>query len=290
VSGRRLILTADDFGLAVPVNEAVERAHREGVLSCASLMVGAAAAGDAVERARRLPRLRVGLHLVLVEGHPVLPPERVPDLVGADGEFRTDLLGAGVRFFFRPGVRAQLEAEIRAQFEAFRDTGLRLDHADAHNHLHLHPTVAGLLLRVGREFGLDAVRLPHEPPGASARAAGAGRLARRAGSLALAPWMGLLRCRLRRARIKSNDFVFGLHDSGRMVEPLVLRQLDELPEGVTEMYFHVATGRAPELDRHVPGYRHRDELAALVSPRVRDALAARGIEPIAFGDLPAPGH
>ena len=244
MSGRRLIVTADDFGLAVPVNEAVELAHREGVLSCASLMVGAVAAGDAVERARRLPRLRVGLHLVLVEGRPVLPPERVPDLVGADGEFRTDLVGAGVRFFFRPGVRAQLEAEIRAQFEAFRDTGLRLDHADAHNHLHLHPTVAGLLLRVGREFGLDAVRLPYEPPGASARAARAGPLGRRAGALALAPWMGLLRCRLRRARIKFNDFVFGLHDSGRMVEPLVLRQLEELPEGVTEMYFHVATGRA----------------------------------------------
>jgi hopanoid biosynthesis associated protein HpnK len=290
VSGRRLIVTADDFGLAVPVNEAVELAHREGVLTGTSLMVGAAAARDAVERARRLPRLRVGLHLVLVEGRPVLPPERVPDLVGADGEFRTDLVGAGVRFFFRPGVRAQLEAEIRAQFEAFRDTGLRLDHADAHNHLHLHPTVAGLLLRVGREFGLDAVRLPYEPPGASARAAGAGSLGRRAGAFALAPWMGLLRCRLRRARIKCNDYVFGLHDSGRMVEPLVLRQLEELPEGVTEMYFHVATGRAPELERHVPGYRHREELAALVSPRVRDALAARGIEPIAFGDLPAPGH
>jgi hopanoid biosynthesis associated protein HpnK len=286
---RRLILNADDFGLALPVNEAIELAHREGVLSSASLMVGAAAAEDAVERARRLPRLRVGLHLVLVEGRPLLPPERVPELVGADGAFRRDLAAAGFRFFFRPGARRQLEAEIRAQLEAFRATGLRLDHVNAHNHMHLHPTVLGILLRVGREFGLDAVRVPWEPPGASARAAGASWASRAAASFALAPFTGLLRSRLRRARIKSNDFVFGLHDSGRMQEPLVLRQLRELPEGVTEMYFHAATGSCPELDRDMPGYRHRDELAALVSPRVREALAAVGIQPTAFGDLPAPG-
>lgn len=287
---RQLIVNADDFGLAVPVNEAIEIGHRDGILASASLMVGAAAAADAVARARRLPDLRVGLHLVLVEGRPVLPPERVPELVGPDGAFRNDLAAAGLRFFFRPGARRQLEAEIRAQLEAFRDTGLRLDHVNAHNHMHLHPTVLGTLLRVGREFGLDAVRVPYEPPGASARASGAPRLARAAATLALAPFTGLLRSRLRRAHIKSNDYVFGLHDSGRMQEPLVLRQLRELPEGVTEMYFHAATASCAELVRDMPGYCHELELAALTSPRVRAALGSLGIQTTAFGDLPAPGH
>jgi hopanoid biosynthesis associated protein HpnK len=287
---RRLIVTGDDFGMAVPVNEAIEIAHRDGILQAASLMVGGDAAQDALERARRQPSLRVGLHVVLVEGRPVLTPGEVPDLVDGQGEFRSDLVATGFRFFFRPGIRRQLEAEIRAQFEAFRKTGLALDHANAHNHMHLHPTVLGLLLRVGREYGLDAIRVPYEPPRASWRASGEGRWRRILSACALAPWTRLLRSRLRRSHIKSNDFVFGLHDSGRMEESLVLRQLDQLPEGVTEMYFHAATRRCPEIDRTMPEYQHQGELAALTSSRVRSALAALGIQPIAFGDLPEPGR
>jgi predicted glycoside hydrolase/deacetylase ChbG (UPF0249 family) len=82
---KKLIVNADDFGLAVPVNEAVERAHREGILASASLMMGGEAAADAIERAQRLPGLRVGLHLVLVEGRPVLPLNEVDALVDANG-------------------------------------------------------------------------------------------------------------------------------------------------------------------------------------------------------------
>ncbi len=82
-----LVVTADDFGVAIEVNEAVELAHRDGILTAASLMVAGDAAGDAVERARRSPRLGVGLHLVLVEGRPMLPANEVPDLVDPEGRF-----------------------------------------------------------------------------------------------------------------------------------------------------------------------------------------------------------
>ncbi len=206
---RQVILTADDFGLAVEVNEAIEAAHRRGVLTTASLMVGAAAAGDAVERARRLPTLRVGLHVVLVQGRPVLPPERVPDLVDGRGDFTDRLVSAGFAYFFRPRVRRQLEDEIRAQYEAFRATGLPLDHVNAHNHMHLHPTLLALIVAVGRDFGLRAVRVPYEPPFASFRAAGSGLARRLATAAGMAPWIALLRWRLRRAGLKSNRCVFG---------------------------------------------------------------------------------
>jgi predicted glycoside hydrolase/deacetylase ChbG (UPF0249 family) len=66
-----LIVTADDFGLHESVNEAVEQASQAGVLTAASLMVGAPAAADAVRRARKLPHLRVGLHLVLADGRAI---------------------------------------------------------------------------------------------------------------------------------------------------------------------------------------------------------------------------
>jgi hopanoid biosynthesis associated protein HpnK len=283
---RRLIVTGDDFGLAVPVNEAVEAAHRDGILAAASLMVGGDAVTDAVERARRLPALRVGLHVVLVEGRPVLPPASVPDLVGADGEFRRNLTAAGFRFFFQPGIRRQIEAEVRAQFEAFRQTGLRLDHANSHNHMHLHPTVLRIILRVGRSYGLDAMRVPYEPPLAAWRASRRGGVAKTVAGLALVPWTGLLRRRLRQARIKANDFVFGMSDSGGMDEVRLLALLGQVPrDGVTEIYFHAATRRCPQIDRTMRGYRHEDELAALTSPRVRDELVRRGLVPIGFGDL-----
>jgi len=279
---KRLIVTGDDFGLAVPVNEAIEDAHRTGILTAASLMVGAPAVDDAVARARRLPSLRVGLHVVLVEGRPVSPPAAIPHLVDAAGEFDTRLFRAGVRFFFQPAVRRELAREIRAQFEAFRATGLALDHVNAHNHMHLHPTVMDLLVEIGRDFGLAAVRVPREPPLVTWRAAGSGLVGRVVESAFLAPWTALLRRKAARAGLAVNDHVLGLHDSGRMDELLVERLAAGLPEGTTEMYFHAATRRCPELDRHMAHYHHEDELRALKSARVRAALEAAGVERTAF--------
>ena len=97
-----LIVTADDFGLSHEVNAAVETAHTQGILTCASLMVSGGAVDEALAIARRLPTLRVGLHLVLVEGRPVLPASQVPDLVTPSGEFRDDMVGAAVAMFFSP--------------------------------------------------------------------------------------------------------------------------------------------------------------------------------------------
>ncbi|MDJ0950623.1 MAG: hopanoid biosynthesis-associated protein HpnK [Alphaproteobacteria bacterium] len=282
---KRLIVTGDDFGSSVPVNEAIEIAHRDGILSAASLMMGAAATDDAVARARQLPDLRVGLHIVLVQGRPLLPPDEIPILVDASGAFHEDLAAAGVRFFFLPDARRQIEAEVRAQFQAFVRTGLPLDHVNAHNHMHLHPTVLGIILKVGQDFGMRAVRLPYEAPLASARASERGLASAVVPAIGLAPWMTLMRARLALAKLRSNDRVFGLRDSGGMHERVVLRQLDQLPDGVTEMFFHPATEPCHTEDGSVPPERPTEELAALTSPRVRRALDRLGIRPIGFSDL-----
>jgi len=259
---RRLIVTADDFGLAVPVNEAVEEAHQRGVLTTAGLMVGAEAAADAVTRARRLGTLEVGLHITLVRGRPVLPPSEVPDLVGRDGQFRWNLVRAGLAFFFRPAVQRQMEREIRAQFEAFARTGLEGGHVDVHNHMHLHPTVLTLVLRIGRDYGMRSMRLPAEP-GAYA---------------ALAPFLALLRRRLRREGIVTNDWVLGLAHSGDMDASRVAGLLGKLRDGVTEIYFHPATRSSPAIAQALPGYRCRAEYEALVGEELRRAIRAAGAE------------
>ena len=105
---RRLIVTVDDFGLSVPVNEAIERGHREGIVTAASLMVAEPAAADAVARAKSNPTLAVGLHVVVVAGRPLLPPEEIPDLVWPDGQFSSELVRAGVKYFFSARARRKL--------------------------------------------------------------------------------------------------------------------------------------------------------------------------------------
>jgi hopanoid biosynthesis associated protein HpnK len=271
----RLIVTGDDFGLALAVNEAIEAAHREGVLSAASLMVGAPEAADAVRRAHRLPGLAVGLHLTLVNGKPVLPAERVPDLVDADGRFLSDLVRAGFVFFFNSRARRQLALEIRAQLEAFRATGLALDHVNAHCHMHMHPTVLGLVLAIGRDYGVKAIRMPIEPA----------RLDRSAGAGLLRLWARHLRRRASRAGLATNDAVLGLAHSGAMTEARVLALIESIGDGVSEMYFHPANQRTADLERENPGYDYEGELQALLSPRVKDALTARGLTPVAYRDL-----
>jgi hopanoid biosynthesis associated protein HpnK len=254
----RVTFSADDFGLTTSVNEAVERAHVHGVLGQASLMVVAPAAADAVARARRLPGLNIGLHLVLVEGDSVLGHEELPSITGPDGRFSANQAALGVRYFFSAQARRELRAEIRAQFTAYAATGLALHHADAHKHMHLHPTVGRMMIEIGREFGLTRIRVPAEPPAVLRRCGARPGL----GYYALYAWTRLLRWQAR--RLKTTDQVFGLHWSGHMTAARVAKLLDNLPAGETEIYFHPASARDEALRRLMPAYEHEAELACLL--------------------------
>ncbi len=275
----------------------------------ASLMVAGAAAGDAVTRARRLPGLRVGLHLVAVEGPAVLPRGEIPDLVDEAGWFSSDQLRLGLRYAFSARARRQLAREVAAQFAAFAATGLCLSHADAHKHMHLHPYVGRLLVETGRRYGLSRVRVPAEPPSVMRR------LGERQGfdARAMYAWTRVLRRQVRAAGMTAPDAVFGLAWSGHMTEGRVsgLLQLladarphpalratlptrgretffpsplwggwPEGPGGVgadIELYFHPAARRDALLDRLMPQYEHEAELAALLSPAARAARAAGSV-------------
>jgi hopanoid biosynthesis associated protein HpnK len=229
-------------------------------------MVAGPAAQDAVTRAHKLPRLRVGLHVVLVEGTTTLPPDRVSGLVDATGCFRTDMARLGLAIALRPTLRRQLRAEIEAQFEAFRATGLALDHVNAHKHFHLHPMIAAEIIAVGVRHGIRGLRVPREPRSVlSAIEPQASRVP----AWVTAPWASLLDRRARRAGLQTPDAVFGLAWSGAMTTSRLLGLLRHLPEGRSEIYVHPATTN--DFAGHAPGYRYAEELAALTSP---DVIAA----------------
>ncbi len=242
-------------------------------------MISAPAACDAVARAKILPRLRVGLHIVLVEGKPTLPPSAIPDLVDAGGMFHADMTSSAMRMFFLPAVRRQLEAEVEAQFDAFRGTGLALDHVNTHKHFHLHPTIASIILRVGKRYGLRAIRVPLEPRWLLARIEPANKVKP---AVATAPWALLSRARFRAAGLLVPDHVFGLSWSGAMTPTRLLGLIENLPDGLSEIYLHPATqayrGCAPH-------YRYAEELAAVIAPRIVEASRNSAVTRGGFADF-----
>jgi hopanoid biosynthesis associated protein HpnK len=272
-SPRRLIVNADDFGLSHSVNEAVIRAHREGILTGASLMVNEAGADEAVALAKENPKLGVGLHLTLLMGRSALPLEKIPDLVDSDGQFSNSPVGAGMRYFFKRSLRDQLRAEIQAQFEKFRATGLTLDHVNAHLHLHLHPAIFKILMEHADKLGIKRMRLTRDCLARSQRMS-RGHLFYRISHAAIYAWLSSRAVEtLRQKEIKHAQITFGLLQNARVDEDYVLKLLPELPPGDSELYSH------PSLDK----FRH--EFAALVSPRVKEQIEKLGIKLIRYQDL-----
>jgi hopanoid biosynthesis associated protein HpnK len=265
--------------LAEEINEAIEIAHRRGILSAASLMVAGPAAADAVARARNLPNLRIGLHLVVVEAKPTLPPEQIPGLVDQSGRMRSDLVRLALELARSARLRSQLRQEIEAQFAAFRVTGLRLDHVDVHKHYHLHPVVGQEIIAAARRFGL-AIRVPVEPLSAIRRVDNR-RIT--AGSLALACCARLLRRRVSRAGLLAPDTVFGLAWSGEFTKDRLLGVLHDLPRGIVEIYMHPAT--EDRFRGSTRGYRYSEELKALCAIEVLAQLRRYKLKPIGYSDL-----
>jgi len=272
-SKRRLVVNADDFGRSRSINAAVVRAHREGVLTSASLMVNEPACAEAVALAKENPKLGVGLHLTLLMGHSALPPEEIPGLVNAQREFSNNPVGVGFRYFFHRGLREQLRAEIHAQFDRFRATGLPLDHVNGHLHLHLHPVVFGILMEDAEQLGIRHLRFTRDCLGRSNRMT-QGRWFYRVFHAGIHAWLsGRAREPLRRRGIKHAQITFGLLQDSHVDEDYVLKLLPELPPGDSELYSH------PSLDKF------KQEFDALVSPRVKEQIEELGIELIRYQDL-----
>ena len=270
---RRLIVNADDFGLSASVNEAVVRAHREGVLTSASLMVNEPGADEAVKLAKENPRLGIGLHLTLLLGHSALPPERIPDLINARSEFASRPARTGWNYFFQRRLRPQLRAEIHAQFEKFRATGLSLDHVNGHLHLHLHPVIFSILMEDSQELGLRHLRLTRDCLARSLKMS-RGQWWYRLSHTAIYAWLSRrAHAPLRQRGIQHAQITFGLLQTARVDEAYVLKLLPELPTGDSELYSH------PSVDN----FKH--EFTALISPRVRESVQELGIELIRYQDL-----
>lgn len=276
MASRRLIVTADDFGVSSDVNEAVIRGHKEGVLRFASLMVSEPGAAEAVDRAKReCPDLRLGLHAVLCAGRSELALSGLTE----EGRFPDDPVTCGLRYFFDRSLQAPIERELRAQFERYLAFGLEPGHVDGHVNVHAHPVVFPILSRLAKEYGFRRIRLPGGEFGLSMAYSPRPFIKQVVEAITFA----LLRHYLIRAHSSAGleipDRVFGLLRSGLMKEDYVSHCLQSLPEGHIEIYLHPSSDPTSEAgDRPVPTHRSISELKTLLSERVRDLIRRGAIE------------
>ena len=279
-----LILTADDFGASPRVNAAIIQAHREGVLASASLIVTGAAAAEAVALARACPGLRVGLHLVVVDGCCALQPDRVPGIVDRTGRFPASPLTAGLRYGLRRGARAQLAEEIRAQFDRFADTGLNLDHVTGHHHLHMHPVLWPLVMAEAERHGAAGIRVTRDDLRLSVAWNRRG-LGVRAAHAAIFAWLAQ-RCRreLTGRRLQWVSRVYGVLQGGGLTEAYLLWLVKALPSSDAEIIFHPGAGAAGSQE---PG--SDPETQALTSAALRAAIVERGFQVGGYTDLQPTG-
>lgn len=285
-----LIVNADDYGMTAAVDRGILRAHRDGVVTSTSVMAVGPALGRTAAWLTEHPELETGAHLALVGEHPPLLSRReIPTLVTRRGGFPADY-----RFFLPRAAAgridpADIERELAAQLELLtRDCGLRLSHLDTHEHLHLWPPVAAVVVALARRRGIAAVRLPTSNL-RGPKAAGIRLLSRR------------LAARIRAAGLASAAAFGGLDEAGRLTLPRLLATLARLAgTGAASIEINCHPGEADAVTRarYPWGYRWDDELAALTSPQLRTAIARHGLRIGGHADLspqlwrrvrPAPG-
>jgi hopanoid biosynthesis associated protein HpnK len=267
---RRLIVNADDFGRSRSINAAVVRAHREGILTTASLMVNEPAADEAIVLARQNPKLGVGLHLTLACGTSTLSAAQIPDLVNARKEFSNSPVATGFRYFASAACRAQLREEIAAQFAKFHASGLALDHVNGHLNMQLHPTVLNIIFD---NIGSAPLRLTCDPFFLNARLA-PGRWAYRCSHAVIYKVLSSrARPMLARRKIRHTRAVFGLLQNAHVDADYVRNLLPCLPPGDSELYSH------PSLDHFI------HEFDALIHPTIRELVQQLGLQLIRYQDL-----
>ncbi|MGB9601710.1 MAG: hopanoid biosynthesis-associated protein HpnK [Verrucomicrobiia bacterium] len=271
---RRLIVNADDFGKDAQTNAAVEKAHREGILTSASLMVNEETTDDAVKIARANPELAVGLHLTLLFDKPALSMDVIPDLIDPQTRrLRRTPVRSGFNYYFKRRIKSQLEAEISAQINRYKSTGLRLDHLNGHLHFTQHPVVFNIILSNARSWGITAMRLMREPLLLNLRIARGRLLARIAEAFTFACLSKWCENKLKSSGIKYTDRVFGLLQNRNVDSDYLINLLERLPAGVSEIYSH------PSLDT----FRH--ELSALLNPRAHKIICEREIKLITYQQI-----
>jgi predicted glycoside hydrolase/deacetylase ChbG (UPF0249 family) len=279
MTGRTLIVNADDLGLHPDIDRGIERAHREGVVTSTSLSPVGESFENGVELCGRCPELDVGVHLTLVGERPLTDAAALGGLVRRDGAFSAGHRGLLQRVLAGWVSRAALRTELEAQLGRVLDAGLRPSHLDSHQHVHLLPGIWPVVRELALAHGIGWIRVPVFTPLADGRP----------GALVVALRLGLNALRRWRAhdlgRLRSADTTPALGLSGHLTVETVFAGLDRVPAGATaELVVHPGENTPALESRYDWGYDWSGETAAVTDPRLADGIAERGFTLRRFSD------
>ena len=275
---RYIIINADDFGRHAEINRAVEEGLVHGCLRSATVMPGGAAFAGAIDIARRHEELGLGVHFTLVDGHPILPPEEIPSLVGSEGDFLPDHTALLKRYLKGSINLEEVRRELAAQLQKVEATGIPISHVDSHQHMHTLPGIIDIVLDLAARAGIRAVRTPRTPLFAGAF----GGLGQLVGRLGLSTLARLAACKAHRRGLLTPDHFAGIVAGEAVSEGELLHLIAHLPQGTTEVMMH--PGMKNDVLQEDSGWQHdfEAELAAILSPRVGEALRKAEVEPVNF--------
>jgi predicted glycoside hydrolase/deacetylase ChbG (UPF0249 family) len=278
---KTLVVTADDVGLHPGMTLGALRAHERGIVTACSVVANGRALDDAVERLRDGPGLDAGVHLTFVGSErPLSPPEQVRSLLGPDGAFLPGFRAFAARYVLGRIDAAELEAELRRQIERLLAAGLKLVHANSHQHLHVLPRVFEVVLKLAEDYRIPWVRIPRDP---------AARRSLNPRALEIAILNGIGRTARRQARgrrIETADRTVGILDAGRLT-PERLRRILRDVDGITEFVCHPGVGDGELAGVYDWGYGWDEETVALCDAGVKERLRAEGVELMSFSELEA---
>ncbi|HKV23917.1 MAG TPA: ChbG/HpnK family deacetylase [Candidatus Acidoferrum sp.] len=287
---RNLIVNADDLGWTEGVNRGIAEAHRNGIVTSASLIANGVALALAVELARTTPGLGVGVHLNLSDGEPAAPPELVTSLLNDDCKLEAKPESLLLRLARRAVSLEEIEREWDAQIQKIRDFGITPTHLDGHKHVHMLPGLFEIALRLGKRHAIPAIRISHEE--SSLRAALASGASHKASVVmkqgVQARGLKLLASdayeKAGRAGIASADYFCGIAQTGELTKEGLLRLLEILPEGTTELMCHPGYADAQLAKSPTRLQKSREqELRILTDTGVRNLVASQGIRLIDYG-------
>ncbi len=292
---RRLIINADDFGLTAGVNRAIAEAHQRGVVTSTTLMANSRAFGGAIDTARSLQGtapLSVGCHVVLLDGEPLLPADKVPTLLqpgNGDHHFRESLNDFVVASFRHKLNPEQIEAEASAQIDRIRAAGIEPSHFDTHKHAHMFPAVLRPLLRAAKSRGVKAVRNPFGQvwPLPLASLLRTRQVWKRFAQLnVLRNYAGNFRREVEAHGLRTTDGSLGVLATGVLDMKLFTAIIESIPDGTWEFVCHPGYNDA-ELDRIQTRLRQsrEQELTLLTSAEAKELLRRRGIKLISYHEL-----
>ena len=284
---RNLIVNADDLGWTEGVNRGIAEAHRHGIVTSASLLANGGAFASGVQLALTTPGLGVGVHLNLSDGPPAADAETVTSLVNDQGELAGGPENLLLRLARRSVALDEVEREWDAQIQKICDTGIRPTHLDGHKHVQMLPGLFEIALRLAKRHGIDAVRVSHEASNLRAALASGATSGSVMKQGVQARGLKLLtpdaREQAERAGIATADYFCGIAQTGEWRREGVLRLLEVLPEGTTELMCHPGYVDE-ELEKsatRLKASRHA-ELAILTDTQVRNLVASQGIRLIDY--------